>query len=139
MRNQLKFGKKIVETAKWMNFGEEICRLIFRGDSHEANCIEGDMLTNKLAINLNMLCSFMKDIVMSNLNSTPIITCKCCWKILRNSHVWEQPAELDDFLSGVCKNTIFGFCTRTRYQWLFLTTPRYERVSQENTIPWMDE
>lgn len=32
------------------------------------------MMTNRVTINLNMLCTFMEDIVVSDLNSTIIIT-----------------------------------------------------------------
>lgn len=33
-----------------------------------------EIMTNKVTINLNMLCTFIKDIVVSDLNSTIIIT-----------------------------------------------------------------
>lgn len=72
-----------------MNFGEKVCMLFFKCDRHEADCIASYMLINKITINLNMHCSFMKNIVVNNLNNTPIITTNSYWKMLRDSYVLE--------------------------------------------------
>ena len=42
----------------------------------KCECTLKQMMTNEVTINLNMFSTFMKDIIMSNLNSTSIITVK---------------------------------------------------------------
>ena len=39
-------------------------------------CTLKQMMTNRMTINLNMFSTFMEDIIISNLNSTSIITVK---------------------------------------------------------------
>ena len=42
----------------------------------KCECTLKQMMTNEMTINLNMFSTFIKDIIMSNLNSTSIITVK---------------------------------------------------------------
>ena len=42
----------------------------------KCECTLKQMMTNEVTINLNMFSTFMEDIIMSNLNSTSIITVK---------------------------------------------------------------
>ena len=87
MRNQLEFGKQILKAAWEMSFSEDVSRLIDRGNGDKANKIAGDMLSNKMTVNFDMFGPFMKDIVVRNLNSTPVIATNSGGKLLRDSHV----------------------------------------------------
>ena len=70
-----------------MNFSEDVSWLIGRQDGNESNRVTSDMLTNKMTINLDMLCPFMKNVIVGNLNSTSIITADGGGKVLSDSHV----------------------------------------------------
>ena len=47
-----------------------------RGNRLKCEFTLKQMMTNEMTINLNMFSMFMEDIIMSNLNSTSIITVK---------------------------------------------------------------
>ena len=57
-------------------FGEDISKLVLRGNRLKCDCTLKHMLADEVTIDLNMLSTFMEDIIMSNFNSTLIITMK---------------------------------------------------------------
>ena len=59
-----------------MSFGEDIGTLVSRGDREQLEIAFLKMLMSDMAIDLNVLGAFMEDIIMSNIDSTPIITTK---------------------------------------------------------------
>ena len=59
-----------------MSLGEDISRLVSRGDGEQLKIPFLEMLTSDLAVDLNMLGAFVEDIVMSNVDSTTIVTIK---------------------------------------------------------------
>ena len=60
MRYHLEFGKYILKVVRWMNFGEEVGRLIFRNYRNETNCFTSHMLSNKVTVNLDVFGTHMK-------------------------------------------------------------------------------
>ena len=59
-----------------MTLGEDISRLVSRGDEEQLEIVFLEMLASDVAVNLNVLGAFMEDIIMSNVDSTTIVTIK---------------------------------------------------------------
>ena len=59
---------------KWL--GENICKLIFGGDREKLKSTMDKMITDKMTINLDVFSPFMKDIIVSNMNGTLVVTIK---------------------------------------------------------------
>ena len=59
-----------------MSLGKNISRLVSRGDGVQLEISFLEMLASDVAVNLNVLDAFMEDIIMSNLDSTTIVTIK---------------------------------------------------------------
>ena len=87
MRNQLEFGKQMLKATWQMSFSEDVSWLIDGGNGDKANRIAGDMLSNKVTVNFDMFGPFMENIVVRNLNSTPVVATNSGGKRMRDSHV----------------------------------------------------
>ena len=59
-----------------VRLGEDISRLVSRGDGDQLEIAFLEMLVSDMVVNINVLGAFMEDIIMSNLDSTTIITIK---------------------------------------------------------------
>ena len=59
-----------------VRLGEDISRLVSRGDGEQLEIAFLEMLVSDMVVNINVLGAFMEDIIMSNLDSTTIITIK---------------------------------------------------------------
>ena len=81
------------------------------------------MLTNDVAINLNVLGAFLEDIVMSNVDSTMIIIIKRSGSRLWSIHVSQKPLKPDKLTGGVSKSTILSLNTGMGNCILLLETP----------------
>jgi hypothetical protein len=57
-----------------MRLGKEICNLQGRRNKRQSNDVMLEMMTSKMAIDLNVLSSLMKNRVVSNLNRTLVVT-----------------------------------------------------------------
>ena len=55
------------------------------------------MLASDVAVNLNMLGAFVEDIIMSNVDSTTIVTIKRSGSRLWSIHVSQEPSKPDKF------------------------------------------
>ena len=62
--------------TRQVSFGEDISRLVSRRDGEQLEIAFIEMLASDVAVDLNVLGVFMEDIVMSNVDSTTIITIK---------------------------------------------------------------
>ena len=76
-----------------MSLGKDISRLVSRGDGERLKISFLEMLASDVAVNLNMLSAFMEDIIMSNVNSTTIVTIKRSGSGLWSIHVSQEPAK----------------------------------------------
>ena len=85
------------------------------------------MLTSDVAVDLNMLSAFTEDIIMSNVDSTTIVTIKRSGSGLWSIHISQEPAKLNKLTSGVGKGTILSLSTGTRNHILILVVPRDKR------------
>ena len=59
-----------------VSLGEDINRLVSRGDGEQLETSFLEMLVSDVAVDLNVLGAFMEDIIMSNVDSTTIVTMK---------------------------------------------------------------
>ena len=82
------------------------------------------MLASDVAVDLNMLGAFVEDIIMSNVDSTTIVTIKTSGSGLWSIHVNQEP---DKLVGGVSKGMILSLSTGTGNHILLLTTPRDKR------------
>ena len=85
------------------------------------------MLTSDVAVDLNMLGAFVEDIIMSNVDSTTIVTIKRSGSGLWSIHVSQEPAKLDKLASGVGKGMIFSLRIGTGNHILLFAMPRDKR------------
>ena len=81
------------------------------------------MLASDVAIDLNVLGAFIEDIVMTNVDSTTIITIKRSGSRLQSIHVNQEPSKPDKLAGGVGKSTILSLDTGTGNHVLLLATP----------------
>ena len=58
------------------SLGEDISKLVSKEDGEQLEIVFLKMMASDVAIDLNILCAFMEDIVMSNADSTTIVTIK---------------------------------------------------------------
>ncbi|GMP27824.1 hypothetical protein CsSME_00003642 [Camellia sinensis var. sinensis] len=111
-----------------MSLGEDISRLIGRSNGEKMNSTTCNMLSNEMAINLNMLGAIMKNIIVSNLNGTLIVTIKRGSARRGNTHISEEPAKPEKFLSSISKGSVFSFGAGTGSEGLFFATPSKKRI-----------
>ena len=81
------------------------------------------MLASDAAVDLNVLGAFMEDIIMSNVDSTTIVTIKRSGSGLWSIHVSQKLAKPDKLASVVGKGMILNLSTGTRNHILLLVTP----------------
>ena len=110
-----------------MSLGKDISRLVSRGDGEQLEIPFLEMLASNVAVDLNMLCAFVEDIIMSNVDNTTIVTIKRSDSGLRSIHVSQEPVKPNKLASGVGKGTILSLSTGTRNHILLLTAPRDKR------------
>ena len=70
-----------------MSLGEDISRLVNRGDGEQLEIAFPEMLASDVAVDLNVLDAFMENIIMSNVDSTTFVTIKQSGNGLWSIHV----------------------------------------------------
>ena len=110
-----------------MSLGKDISRLVSREDGEQLEISFLEMLASDVAVDLNMLGAFMEDIIMSNVDSTTIVTIKRSDSRLWSIHVSQEPAKPNKLASGVGKSTILCLSTGTGNHILLLAAPRDKR------------
>ena len=118
------FGYKISMTTRWVSLGEDISKLVSRGDGEQFEIAFLEMLASDVVVDLNVLGVFMEDIIMSNIDSTTIVTIKRSGSGLWSIHVSQEPAKPDKLAGGVSKSTILSLSTGTGNHILLLAKPR---------------
>ena len=106
-----------------MSLGEDISRLVSKGDGEQLEIAFLEMLESDVAVNLNVFGAFMEDIIMSNMDSTIIVTIKRRGSGLWSIYVSQELVKPDKLTGGVSKGTILNLSTRTRNHIMFLATP----------------
>ena len=120
----MEFGYKISKMTRRVSFGEDINRLVSRGDGEQLEISFLEMLASDVVVDLNVLGAFMEDIIMSNVDSTTIVTIKRSGSGLWSIHASQEPAKLDKLVGGVSKGMILSLNTGTGNHILLLTMPR---------------
>ena len=105
-----------------VNLGEDISRLVSKGDGEQLEISFLEMLASDVAVDLNVLGAFMEDIIMSNVDSITIVTIKRNGSGLWSIYVNQEPAKPDKLASGVGKGTILSLNTGTGNHILLLAT-----------------
>ena len=80
-----------------------------------------------VAVDLNMHGAFVENIIMSNVNSTTIVTIKRSGSGLWSIHVNQEPAKPNKLASGVGKGTILSLSIGTKNHILLLAASRDKR------------
>ena len=110
-----------------MSLGKNINRLVSRGDGEQLEISFLEMLASDVAVDLIMLGTFVEDIIMSNVDSTTIVTIKRSGSGLRSIHISQESAKPNKLASGVGKGTILCLSTGTGNHILLLAAPRDKR------------
>ena len=105
-----------------MRLGEDINRLVNKGDGEQLEISFLKMLVSNVAVDLNVLGAFMEDIIISNIDSTMIVIIKRSVSGLWSIHVNQKLAKPDKLASGVGKGTILSLSTRTGNNIMLLAT-----------------
>ena len=106
-----------------VSFGEDISRLVGRGEGEKLEITFLEMLVSDVVVDLNVLGAFMEGIVMSNVDSTTIITIKGTGSRLWSIHVNQEPLKPDKLASGVGKGMILSLGIAMGNHILLLSTP----------------
>ena len=106
-----------------MSLGEDISRLVSRGDGEQLEIAFLEMLASDVAVDLNVLGTLMEDTIMSNVDSTTFVTIKRSGSGLWSIHVSQEPAKPNDLTSGVGKGMILSLNTGMRNHILLLAMP----------------
>ena len=75
--------------------------------------IDGNLLSNKVKINLNVLCALMLDWVGGHVGSTNVVTIHKCGPTQRGMKLLEELAQPSSFGDTVGHYAILGFSTRS--------------------------
>ena len=110
-----------------MRLGEDINRLVSKGDGEQLEISFLEMLVSNVVVDLNVLGAFMEDIIMSNVDSTMIVIIKRSVSGLWSIHVNQEQAKPDKLTSGVDKGTILSLSIGTGNYILLFATPRDKR------------
>ena len=110
-----------------LSLGKNISRLVSRGDGEQLEISFLEMLTSDVVVDLNMLGAFVEDFILSNVDSTTIVTIKRSSSGLWSIHVSQEPTKPDKLASGVDKGTILSLSTGMGNHILLLATPRDKR------------
>ena len=114
-----------------MSLGEDISRLVSKGDGEQLDISFLEMLASEVAVDLNVLGVFMEDIIMSNVDSTTIVIIKRSSSGLWSIHVSQEPAKPDKLVNGVGKSTILNLSTGTGNHILLLV-----ELNLASTVYW---
>ena len=113
--------------TRWVSLGEDINKLVSRGDGEQLEIAFLEMLASNVAVDLNVLGVFMEYIIINNVDSTTIVTIKRSGNGLWSIHVSQEPAKPDKLTGGVGKGMILSLSTGMGNHILLLTTPRDKR------------
>ena len=127
----MEFGYKISKTTRRVRLGEDISRLVSRGDGKQLEITFLEVLESDVTVDLNVLGAFMKDIIISNVDSITIVTIKRSGSRLWSIHVSQEPAKSDKLVGGVSKGMILSLNTGMGNNILLLAMPRDKRSSQQ--------
>ena len=119
--------------TRQVRLGEDISRLVNRANGEQLEIAFLDMLASDVAIDFNVLGAVMEDIIMSNVDSTMIVTIKRSGNGLWSIHVNQKPAKPDKLVGGVGKSTILSISTGTGNHILLLAMPQEKKSSQQET------
>ena len=110
-----------------MSLSKDISKLVSRGDGEQLEISFLEMLASDVAVDFNMLGAFVEDIIMSNVDSTTIVTIKRSGSGLQSIHVSQELAKPNKLASGVGKGMILCLSIGMGNHILLLTAPRDKR------------
>ena len=116
-----------------MSLGEDINRLVSRRDGEQLEIAFLEMLASDVTVDLNVLGAFMEDIIMSNVDSTTIVTIKRSGNGLWSIPVNQKLAKPNKLTDSVSKGTILSLNIGMGNHITLLATPRDKRSTQQET------
>ena len=119
--------------TKRVSLGEDISRLVSRGDGEQLEIVFLEMLTCDVTVDLNVLGAFMEDIIMSNVDSTTIVTIKRSGGGFWSIHVSQELVKPDKHAGNVDKGTILSLSTGMGNHIMLLATPQDKKSIQQET------
>ena len=76
-----------MKTTRQVSLGKNISMLVSRGDGEQLEISFLEMLASDVVVDLNMLGTIVEDIIMSDVDSTTIVTIKRSDSEVRSIHV----------------------------------------------------
>ena len=119
----MELGYKISKATRWVSLGEDISRMVSRGDGVQPKIAFHEILMSDMAVNFNVLGAFMEDIIMSNINSIAIITIKRSFSELWSIQVSQEPSKPEKLTNDVNKGTILSYSAGMRNNILLFSMP----------------
>ena len=92
------------------------------------------LVTNEMAIQLDVFCAFMKNRICSNVQSNLIVTIKLGYLRMRDTEILKETSKPGKFWASGGHRSIFCLNWGARYNRLFLEHPRNKRVSKKYAI-----
>ena len=119
--------------TRQVSLGEDISRLVSKGDGEQLEIAFLEMLASDVAVDLNVLGTLMEEIIMSNVDSTTIVIIKRSGSGLWSIYVSQELVKLNKHAGGVSKGTILSLSFGTRNHTLLLAMPCDKRSTQQET------
>ena len=114
-----------------VTLGEDISRLVSRRDGEQLEIAFLEMLASDVAVNLIVLGAFMEDIIMSNVDSTTIVTISSSGSGLWSIRVSQEPAKPDKLACDVSRARYSASILEQETTLLLLATPQDKRSTQQ--------
>lgn len=114
---------------KWL--GEDVSDIVVRGNIGSLDLACLDLISDNMAIDLDMFCLFVKDRVCRNVHGCLVVTVKKHELIMNNEAV-QNGEEPCNFTNYCCHNTVFSLAKERETVTCFFDFP--EMVTQENVI-----
>jgi hypothetical protein len=116
-------AKKTKEVVTAQSFSENISKLMASRNVSCGDDLSTEFFTDKVAINVDMLRSFVKNGVGSNVKGCLIVTKEFHGLRMRNPERLKKHLEPKELTSGCCHSSIFSFSRRTGNRVLLLGSP----------------
>jgi nucleoside-triphosphatase THEP1 len=98
------------------------------------NFAKGDLITNKMDVNLNVLCSSMLNWIRGHVDCGHIVTIDKCGRMERAMKLLKKLTEPTTLRNSMSHNAVLGFSTGSRDHSLALGRPRNQIVSIVDAI-----
>ena len=117
------FVSKMKKSLNWKFYGETISKLISRWSITHNKSFVKHLFPNKMKVNLDVLCSTMKDWIDSHIVGTNVVTVEARNRAGGNVEFSKKRANPTQFRSTICNSPVLRLSNGTRYNLLLCTRP----------------